>query len=145
MKFEWFGRKSRPVQTRAPASWLAGWTAGEAPRGYEALVRAAYLANPIAQRAVRIVAEGAAGVPVRADPAGHRAVKLLGGGATGDSRTGPMLIETIAANLLLHGNAFVEVALGSDGLPAALYPLRPERVTVEADAAGWPVGSSATV
>lgn len=140
MKFEWFGRKSRPVQTRAPAAWLSGWTSSEAPRGYESLVRAAYLANPIAQRAVRIVAEGAAGAPVLANPAGHPALKLLGGGTSGDSRTGPALVETIAANLLLHGNAFVEVGLGPDGMPAALYALRPERITVEADSAGWPVG-----
>jgi len=118
MKFEWFGRKSRPVQTRAPAAWLSGWAASEAPRGYEALVRAAYMVNPIAQRAVRIVAEGAAGAPVLANPAGHPALKLLGGGTSGDSRTGSALIETISANLLLHGNAFVEVGLGPDGIAA---------------------------
>jgi HK97 family phage portal protein len=47
-------------------------------------------------------------------------------------------METLAAQLLLHGNAYVEVACGADGLPAALYALRPERVTVELDAQGWP-------
>jgi phage portal protein BeeE len=38
------------------------------------------------------------------------------------------------------GNACVEAATGPDGLPAALFALRPERVRVEADVQGWPVG-----
>ena len=134
-----FGRKSRPPLPRAPSNWpelfRGHWDDAGPPRSYEGLARDAYLRNPIAQRAVRIVAEGAAGAPVVSNPAGHPAVALLAGG-----EPGPSLIETIAANLLLHGNAYVEIGLGSGGLPVALYSLRPERVTVEADASGWPVG-----
>ena len=48
------------------------------------------------------------------------------------------LLETVAAQLLLHGNAFVQILLDAEGEPAELFPLRPERVAVEADAAGWP-------
>jgi HK97 family phage portal protein len=140
MQIPWFGRKSRGVSPRVPGGWLSNWASGDAPRSYETLARETYLKNPIGQRAVRIVAEGAAGAPVVSAPANHPALALLSGGRTGDSRAGPVLVETIAANLLLHGNAYVEVALGADGLPAALYPLRPERVTVEADSSGWPVG-----
>ena len=139
MRLPTFGRKSRPPQARLPLfADLArsNWNANTgAPRSYEALVRDAYLKNPIAQRAVRIVAEGAAGAPVRSNPPNHPVLALLGGG-----EPGPSLIETVAANLLLHGNAYIEVGLGASGLPVALYSLRPERVTVEADASGWPVG-----
>ena len=47
-----------------------------------------------------------------------------------------MLIETVAAQLLLHGNAYVQVLRDADGAAAELYALRPERVSVEADAGG---------
>ena len=142
MRLPSFGRKSRPPQA-APAVrpglspfTQTAWNSNlGATRSYEALVRDSYLRNPIAQRAVRIIAEGAAGAPVRSNPPDHPVLGLLGGG-----EPGPSLIETVAANLLLHGNAYIEVGLGASGLPVALYALRPERVTVEADASGWPVG-----
>ncbi len=134
-----FGRKSRSV-SRPPGIFpelaRATWQGNlGATRSYEALARDAYIRNPIAQRAVRIVAEGAAGAPVLSNPPGHPALALLDGGEPGQH-----LIETVAANLLLHGNAYIEVGLGAAGLPVALYSLRPERVSVESDASGWPVG-----
>ncbi|MBV8973412.1 MAG: phage portal protein [Sphingomonadaceae bacterium] len=139
MRLPTFGRKARAPATARPGLSLftqAAWNGNlGAPRGYDALVRDAYLKNPVAQRAVRIVAEGAAGAPVRSNPPGHPVLGLLGG-----AEPGPSLIESVAANLLLHGNAYIEVGLGATGLPAALYSLRPERVTVEADTQGWPVG-----
>ncbi len=121
--------------------FVSGAGAGGAPRSYEAQVRAAYMGNPVAARAVRLVSEGAGGAPIVAAPAGtdgrdHPALGLLG--SCGCGASGPSVLETLAAQLLLHGNAYVEVACGADGLPAALYALRPERVSVEVDAQGWP-------
>ena len=121
MRFPTFGRKSRPSQTAPmvrpplfPDLIRANWNANTGPmRSYEALVRDAYLRNPIAQRAVRIIAEGAAGAPVRSNPPDHPVLRLLGGG-----EPGPSLIETVAANLILHGNAYIEVGLGASGLPS---------------------------
>ena len=110
----------------------------EAPRNYDALVRASYLGNPVASRAVRMIAEGAGGAPLVSNPPGHPALALLATPGLGAS--GPGLIETLAAQLLLHGNAYVDVSTGYDGLPQALYPLRPERVSVETGARGWPTG-----
>jgi len=40
--------------------------------------------------------------------------------------------------LLLHGNGYVQLLTAPDGALAELYALRPERVSVEADARGWP-------
>ena len=60
MKF--FGSKSagrgvtRPALSRGYSSWISG----EFPRSYEDRVRDGYLTNPVAQRAVRLVAEGVA-------------------------------------------------------------------------------------
>jgi HK97 family phage portal protein len=54
------------------------------------------------------------------------------------SLVSPALLETVASQLLLHGNAFVQVICDGAGEPAELFALRPERVKVEADAGGWP-------
>jgi HK97 family phage portal protein len=146
---KWFGRKAAREAGRP--FLLRGWSgvAGEPlPRSYEAQVRDAYVANPVAQRAVRMVAEAVGSVVVDAI-AGETAA----GAATPPPLAAPMvplpvlrsgriltasLLEAAATHLLLHGNAFLQVMLGADGAPAGLFPLRPERVKVELDAAGWP-------
>ncbi len=106
-------------------------------------MRDGYLHNAIAQRAVRLVAEGVASVPfVASDDAAAALVRATSGGQA--------LLETVAVHLLLHGNAYIEMLHGTDGAPCELFALRPERVVVEADARGWPVafvyraGNSAT-
>ena len=48
------------------------------------------------------------------------------------------LLESIGANLLLHGNAYAQLIVGDDGTPAEICLLRPERVSVVADERGWP-------
>ena len=122
---------------------------GEAPFSYVEQVRAAYCDNAIAQRAVRIVAEGVGGAPL-----------VVSGKRKGDAEAlqalvaatsaGQGLIETLAAYLLLHGNGYVQIIAGADGRPAELFELRPDRVTIEPDASGWPsaylyrVGDSVT-
>jgi len=98
------------------------------PRSYEAQVREAYLANPVAQRAVRLVAESVAWAPVFGGDGDAREVALVT----------PALLESAATQLLLHGNAFVRVLQDGEGAPAELFAMRPERVTIEADAGGWP-------
>jgi HK97 family phage portal protein len=50
----------------------------------------------------------------------------------------PALLENVATYLLLHGNAYVQLLQDAEALPAELFALRPERVAVEADGAGWP-------
>ena len=139
-----FGWKStgrafaRPAKTRVSLSHVnlarnfGGASLGEWPRHYEAQVREGYLHNAIAQRAVRLVAEGVASTPLTSsDDTALALVKATSGGQA--------LIETVAAHLLLHGNAYVELLPGRDGRPCELYALRPERVSVEADPRGWPV------
>ena len=137
---KWFGWKpgrdaSRPALARAG---MAGAPFGEWPQGYEAQARAGYLGNAVAQRAVKLVAESIGSAPVDASEPGL--ATLVTGRLRGE----------VAAQLLLHGNAFVQVLRDVDGGAAELFALRPERVSVEADAAGWPaaylyrVGGQAT-
>lgn len=129
----WFGRKAardsaRPFLFRA---WGSAPSAGEWPRSYEAQVRDGYLANPVAQRAVRLVAECVAWAPV-----------YDAGDAEASSRSPglitPPLLDAVASHLLLHGNAYVQIICDAGGAPAELFALRPERVKVEADSGGWP-------
>ena len=94
---KWFGRKA--VRAAGRPFLLAGWRHAFAaepwPRSYEAQVREAYLHNPVAQRCVRLVAESVAWAPVTANEARPDAVALLT----------PALLEMMATQLLLHGNA----------------------------------------
>ena len=146
MKF-WFGRKAgrggaRPFLWRG---WGAAPSTGDWPRSYEAQVREGYLANPIAQRAVRLVAECVAWAPVYSVGDGSGPPPPFAKGERspspfrGGSLVTPALLETVASQLLLHGNAFVQLLLDAAGEPAELFALRPERVKVEAGAGGWPV------
>ena len=128
---KWFGRRSgreesRPVLARGlsgvPAAALGEW-----PATYEAQVRDGYCRNAVAQRAVRLVAEGVGAAPLEASaPELLRLVEARG------------LREAVAAQLLLHGNAFVAVMRDAEGAVEGLFPLRPERVRVELDEGGWP-------
>jgi HK97 family phage portal protein len=135
-----FGWKSagrgllRPANTRARLARGHNTTTslGEWPRSYEAQVRDGYLHNAIAQRSVRLVAEGAASCALSSnDPAVLALVKTTSAGQS--------LIETVAVHILLHGNAYVEIMADAGGHPCELYALRPERMSVEADAQGWPM------
>ena len=136
---KWFGTKAaqgdaRPVLARA---WGSGAVAlGEWPSSYEAQVRAGVVGNPVAQRAMRLVSEGAgsAALKVVGVEDGARVTALIARASAGQG-----LVETLASHLLLHGNGYVQVIAGADGTPAELFALRPERVSVEADARGWPM------
>ncbi len=127
--FGWKGPREggRPALSRAGA----GVALGEWPRSYEAQVRDGYAGNAIAQRAVKLVAEGVGSAPL-----GASAPELV---ALVEARSGGQaLLETVAAQMLLHGNAYVQVLRDAEGGVGALYALRPERVSVEVDAGGWP-------
>jgi len=130
----WFGRKAARPVARPLLQRVHGGSAGDWPRGYEAQVRDGYVSNPVAQRAVRLVAESVAWAPVYAKPG----AAAVAGSERALALATPPLLDSAAAHLLLHGNAFIQILTDSDGAPAELFALRPERVTIEADAGGWP-------
>jgi HK97 family phage portal protein len=123
-----------PLARSFTSPWVfAGGSGGRAPFDYGPAAKRAYLDNPVAQRAVRLVAEGIGGAPLLpADPA------LLA--LVAATSAGQPLLETLAAHLLLHGNAYVQVMKDARGRPAELFALRPERMTVIAGPDGWPTG-----
>jgi HK97 family phage portal protein len=144
---KWFGKKAGRGSARPALARGFGMAFGNGdwPRSYEAQVRDAYALNPVAQRAVRLVAESVGSAPIacsNAEVAGLIAAQSGGQG----------LVETVASYLLLHGNAYVEVLTGASSVSphpstalgtseegvAELFALRPDRVSIEADVRGWP-------
>lgn len=83
---KWFGRKGgRPnAHPLLYAGWAGAAGSGVWPRSYEAQVREAYLQNPIAQRSVRLVAEGVGGSVVYAASDHDRAAELIGAAGAGN-------------------------------------------------------------
>ena len=113
------------------------WT----PRDPTALTRAAYSGNAVAFRCVRMIAEAAAAIPLRATEGGaalteHPLLTLLGRPNGGQDATA--FLEAVYGWLLLFGNAYVESLDGPDGAPAQLHALRPDRMRVIPGRDGWP-------
>ena len=113
------------------AAALAAAPQGRVPFDYQTALPRAFAENPVAQRAVRIVAEGVGSAPLAAsDPALAALVQA--------TSAGQALLETLAAHLTLHGNGYVQIVMDAAGRPAELVALRPERVSVIPGDDGWP-------
>jgi len=127
------GQQRVPLASGFVQGWLPAFGGGFATDGYDyqRAVEEGFLGNPIAQRSIRIVAEGVGQAPLHcSDP---RLASLVTAASAGQS-----LIETLAAHLLLHGNGYVQIIKDASGAPVELFALRPERVTVVTGTDGWP-------
>jgi HK97 family phage portal protein len=118
-------------------SGRVGWS----PRDVVTLTRVGFAGNPVGFRAVRLIAEAAAALPLVLQDADrryaeHPVLKLL-------ARPNPMqgraeLMEALYGQLLLSGDAWLE-AVGTGGLSAELHVLRSDRMSVIPGPDGWPV------
>jgi HK97 family phage portal protein len=130
--------KASRVQ-RAIALYVAGravWT----PRDYAALSREGFQKNAVVHRAVRLVSEAAAALPLVLKSGGRElsAHPLLSLFARPNAREGGQrFLENLYGHLMVSGNAYVEV-VSLDGAPHELHCLRPDRMRVVPDADGWP-------
>lgn len=121
----------------------ARWT----PRDYAALTREGYLKNAIVHRAVRLVAEAAASVPLLIYQGAavfdqHALLSLLA--RPNPRQEGASLMEAVYAHLLLAGNAYLEAVTLADAV-RELYVLRPDRMRVVPGTDGWPEAYDYTV
>jgi HK97 family phage portal protein len=124
----WFGRKAAPDARPFVPAWLQSDAAEEGfARSYQAQFDEVFRKNPVGQRAVRLVAGMLGALTIDGD---ERAVELV---------TTDGLLEAITANLLLHGNSYVQLIADGRDRPEELCLLRPERVSVVSDEKGWPV------
>lgn len=152
MAFPWFGRGAgAPVEVEKKASAagkLVALAAGSgrviwSPRDTVSLVNAGFVGNPVGFRAVRLIAEAAAAVPLICQDRErryevHPVLDLLRRPNPGQGRA--ELFEALLGQILLSGNGYLEaVGEGAKGLPAELHVLRSDRMAIVPGPDGWPV------
>lgn len=114
-----------------------------------AMVRTGFQGNPVGFRAVRLIAESAAALPLVLQDAErryevHPLRDLIRRPNPAQGKAD--LFEALYAQLLLSGNAYVEaVRTPEAALPQELHVLRSDRMSVVPGADGWPVGYDYTV
>ncbi|PTE22995.1 phage portal protein [Cereibacter changlensis JA139] len=141
------------VETKTSATgpmiaWQGSGRVVWSPRDVGSLTKTGFLGNPIAFRAVKLISEAAAALPLvlqdcerRFDL--HPLLDLV-------ERPNPVqgradLLEAVYAQLLLTGNAYLEAAPGLGTLPGELHVLRSDRMALVPGADGWPVAYDYTV
>jgi HK97 family phage portal protein len=127
------------LQFQGAAAWR--------PRDYATFAREGYMANPVVYRAVRMVAEAAASVPLDLFEAGrevseHPLRALLA--RPNPAQSQPEMLEAWYGFLLVAGNAYIE-AVSIGGAVRELHILRPDRMTVVPGPDGWPAAYDYTV
>jgi HK97 family phage portal protein len=135
----------RPAEvTAAPAgaTLYLGGRAAWTPRDYGALAAAGFRRNAVVHRAVRLVAEAAASLPLTLLERGraldeHPLLALLA--RPNRRQGGARFLEEVYGHLMVAGNAYVE-AVRLDGRPAELHALRPDRMQIATGADGWIMG-----
>ena len=143
-----FGTKRReaPQRKASAAGRVAALASmgrtGWGPRDAASLARAGFADNPIGFRAVRLIAEAAAALPLLCQDCErryetHPVLELLR--RPNDAQGRAELFEALYGQLLLSGDGYLE-AVGDVGLPAELHVLRSDRMSVVPDREGWPAG-----
>ncbi|WP_333713732.1 phage portal protein [Yoonia sp.] len=147
--FDWMRRKGpeQGVEVKASAAGrvAALGAAGRvmwSPRDVASLTKAGFTGNPVGFRAVKLIAEAAAAIPVIVQDAGqrfeqHPVQALLARPNAGQGRA--EMFEALFGQLLLTGNGYLEAALAEDAVPVELHVLRSDRMSVVPGADGWPV------
>ena len=117
------------------------------PRDTVSLTRTGFSGNPVGFRAVKLIAEAAAALPLVCQDGArryeaHPVINLMRRPNAGQGRA--ELFEALYGQLLLSGNGYVE-AVGGAGLPTELHVLRSDRMSLVPGADGWPVAYDYTV
>ncbi len=147
-------RRRRPApeakaRAAAPAiAWSGAGRVAWSPREAGALMRAGFAGNPVGFRAVKLVAESAAALPLVLQDAArrhesHPILSLLRRPNPGQGRA--ELMEAVYGQLLLSGDAWLEAVAGAEGAPVELHVLRSDRMRVVPGADGWPAAYAYTV
>jgi len=147
MVFDFLRSKAEAPEQKASATGpvVAYQTTGRvawSPRDAVSLTKVGFCGNPVGFRAVKLIAEAAAALPLVVQDATaryetHPLISLFArpNGAQGRAE----LLEALYAQLLLSGNGYVEAVGSEAGLPAEMHVLRSDRMSVVPGADGWPV------
>ena len=131
--------EAKASQARQLIALTSGARARWTPRDYQALAREGFARNAVAYRAIRMISEAAASVPLIVFAAGEKAAdhplqRLLD--RPNPDEAGPDMMEAFFGALQTSGNAYLEAA--GSGEVQELYALRPDRMRVVPGARGWP-------
>ncbi|MEO1563911.1 MAG: phage portal protein [Pseudomonadota bacterium] len=115
------------------AQGRAAWSA----RDTVSLIRTGFVKNPVCFRAVKMISEAAAAVPLKLFEAGmeqsdHPALDVLTG--PNGTQSGPEFFEALYGQMLLSGDGFIERV----GIQE-LHVLRSDRMQVVPGDDGWPI------
>jgi len=121
-------------------AWHSAGRVAWSPRDGASLTRSGFMGNPVGYRAVKMIAEAAAALPlVLQDRARrfetHPLLDLIERPNPAQGRA--ELLEAPYAHLLLTGNGYGEAVAG-EALPRELHVLRADRMRVVPGADGWP-------
>ena len=123
----------------AGAAGVAGPVAG---------MRAGFLGNPVGFRAVRLIAEAAAALPLVLQDAErrydtHPLLRLLARPNPAQGRA--EFFDAVYVQLLLSGNAYLEAVTDATGAVRELHVLRSDRMQVVPGPDGWPAAYDYTI
>ncbi|MEM7670676.1 MAG: phage portal protein [Pseudomonadota bacterium] len=148
MAFDFFKRRDAvPPEAKASAAGPVIAYAGSgrvawSPRDTGSLTRQGFTGNPIGFRAVKLIAEAAAALPLVLQDAetrydSHPLLSLLTRPNAGQGQA--ELLEALYGQILLTGNGYAEAVLDDAGAPFELHVLRSDRMSVVPGGDGWPV------
>lgn len=129
-------------------AFATGGRVAWSPRDVVSLTKAGFLGNPVGFRAVTLIAEAAAAMPLVLQDVERRydVHPLLALMARPNAAQGRAeFLEAVYGQLLLTGNAYVEAVPGMEALPSELHVLRSDRMAVVPGTDGWPVAYDYTV
>jgi len=148
MAFNFF-RRTQPAAPEQKASasgpliaYAGGGRVAWSPRDVVSLTRAGFLGNPIGFRAVKLIAEAAAALPLVVQDHErryevHPLMSLVRHPNPAQGRA--ELFEALFGQLLLTGNGYLEVVADEAGTPLELHVLRSDRMNLVPGPDGWPV------
>mgnify|MGYP001605128104 CR=1 FL=1 len=150
MAFDFFKRRSgeaNTAETKASATGpvIAYHGAGRvawSARDTVSLTRSGFAGNPVGFRAVKLIAEAAAAVPLVLQNSEqrfetHTFLQLL---AAPNAEQGRVeFFEALFGQLLLSGDTYLEAVASETDAPFELHVLRSDRMKVVPGADGWPI------
>ncbi|KCV83497.1 hypothetical protein ATO10_02015 [Actibacterium atlanticum] len=148
MVFNMFRRAAPAVpEKKASATgpviaWQGSGRVVWSPRDTVSLTKSGFAGNPVGFRAVKLIAEAAAALPLVCQDSErryeqHPLIDLIRRPNAAQGRA--ELFEALYGQLLLSGNGYIEAVGGEMGAPSELHVLRSDRMNLVPGADGWPV------